>query len=135
MRSKPFEALKRCVVGLALGAWAFSAASSSQALQNTAKIDFSRDVLPIFRQNCFGCHGPTQQMNGFRLDRRRDALRGGTIAVVAPGNSAGSRLYNRLIGSQYGPQMPPTGPLNQEQIKIFKDWIDQGAEWPDDLAG
>ena len=29
------------------------------------------------RQQCYGCHGPTQQMNGFRLDRRRDAMRGG----------------------------------------------------------
>src|SRR5215813_4918985 len=104
MWSKPFESLKLCVAGLVLGTWAFSAASSSQNLQNTAKIDFSRDVLPIFRQNCFGCHGPTQQMNGFRLDRRRDALRGGTIAVIAPSNSAGSRLYHKLIGNKYGPQ-------------------------------
>lgn len=30
MWSKPFESLKRCVVGLALATWAFSAASSSQ---------------------------------------------------------------------------------------------------------
>ena len=31
--------------------------------------------------------------------------------------------------------MPPTGPLAPEQIRIIKDWIDQGADWPDDLAG
>jgi ankyrin repeat protein len=74
-------------------------------------------------------------MNGFRLDRRRDALRGGTIAVIAPGNSAGSRLYQRLIGSQYGPQMPLTGPLSAQEIEIFKKWIDQGAPWPDALSG
>src|SRR4051812_22131627 len=56
-----------------------------------AAVDFVRDVQPILRQSCFGCHGPTQQMNGFRLDRRRDAMRGGTIAVIGPGNSSGSR--------------------------------------------
>lgn len=31
--------------------------------------------------------------------------------------------------------MPPTGPLSPEQIDIIKAWIDQGAEWPDDVSG
>jgi ankyrin repeat protein len=30
--------------------------------------------------------------------------------------------------------MPPTGALSPEQIGIIKAWIDQGAEWPDELA-
>jgi len=74
-------------------------------------------------------------MNAFRLDRRRDAMRGGTIPVIAPGNSQASRFYLKLIGSQYGPQMPPTGALRPEQIAVLKAWIDQGAEWPDEASG
>ena len=31
--------------------------------------------------------------------------------------------------------MPPTGRLKAEQVAIIKAWIDQGAEWPDELAG
>ena len=31
--------------------------------------------------------------------------------------------------------MPPTGPLGADQIDIIKRWIDQGAPWPDELAG
>jgi ankyrin repeat protein/mono/diheme cytochrome c family protein len=100
-----------------------------------APVDFVRDVQPLLRQHCYGCHGPTQQMNGFRLDRRRDAMRGGTIAVIGPGNSDGSRLYQRLIGRQYGQQMPPTGALRPEDIQIIKDWIEQGAVWPDEASG
>jgi ankyrin repeat protein len=103
--------------------------------QSPAKVDFRRDVQPLFKANCIGCHGPAQQMNGFRLDRRSAAMKGGTIAVIGPGNSAGSRLYMRLIGNNYGMQMPPTGPLSQDQINIVKAWIDEGAPWPDDLAG
>jgi ankyrin repeat protein len=103
--------------------------------QGPAKIDFARDVQPIFQAHCIACHGPTQQMNRFRLDRRSDALRGGTISVIGPGNADASRLYLRLIGSEYGVQMPPTGALNTEQIGIIKAWIDQGAEWPDQFAG
>src|SRR5207249_12335675 len=54
------------------------ATSNSPAGPAVAKVDFGRDVQPILRQQCYGCHGPNQQMNGFRLDRRRDAMRGGT---------------------------------------------------------
>ena len=62
-------------------------------------------------------------------------MRCGTLTVIVPGNSAGSHLHLKLIGNKYGPQMPPTGPLAQEQIDVIKAWIDQGAEWPDDLSG
>ena len=113
----------------------FCASAVGLNAQGPGKVDFRRDVQPIFKTYCIGCHGPTQQMNGFRLDRRRDAMRGGTIAVIGPGNSAGSRLYQRLIGDQFGLRMPPTGPLSAEQINIVKAWIDQGAEWPDDVSG
>lgn len=100
-----------------------------------AGIDFKRDVQPIFRDHCISCHGPDQQMNGFRLDRRADAMRGGTQSDIGPGNAQGSRLYHRLTGSSLGPQMPPTGPLSAEQIETIKQWIDEGADWPDDVAG
>ncbi len=103
--------------------------------QVPGKVDFRIDVLPLLKQQCFGCHGPTQQMNGFRLDRRQSALRGGTGVVIVPENSAVSRLYLKLVGKGFGMQMPPTGPLSADQIRILKDWIDQGAEWPDELAG
>jgi len=49
--------------------------------------------------------------------------------------AAGSRLYMRLTGGEYGLQMPPTGPLSAGEINIIKKWIDQGAEWPDALSG
>src|SRR6516165_8692607 len=115
-----------------LSFWAFGGLLPAQT---PAKVDFKRDVQPIFREYCIGCHGPAQQVSGFRLDRRRDALMGGGGVAIGPGSSASSRLYLRLIGNQYGSQMPPTGPLSQEQINVIKAWIDQGAEWPDDVSG
>jgi ankyrin repeat protein len=105
------------------------------AAQSPSKIDFRRDIQPLFQEHCIGCHGPSQQMAGMRLDRRSSAMaiRGGT--TIGPGNAAGSRLYLKLIGTKYGARMPPTGPLSPEQINLIKSWIDQGAEWPDDLSG
>jgi cytochrome c551/c552 len=101
----------------------------------SAQVDFQRDVRPIFREHCFSCHGPDQQMNGFRLDRRADALRGGTQSDIGPGNAQGSRLYHRLIGTAFGLQMPPAGRLSDGQIETIKQWIDEGATWPDAVAG
>ncbi len=74
-------------------------------------------------------------MSGMRLDKRSSAMgiRAGT--TIGPGNAEGSRLYLKLISAKYGSQMPPTGPLSAEQIGLIKVWIDQGAEWPDDLSG
>ena len=114
----------------------FAAFYGTLNAQSPAKIDFQRDVQPIFKANCIGCHGRAQQLNSFRLDRRRDAMRGGTIAVIAPGSSQSSHLYLRLIGKDtIGMPMPPTGSLPAVQTEIIKSWIDQGAVWPDAASG
>src|SRR6266478_7492067 len=81
--------------------------------QNPAKVDFGRDVLPILRQNCVGCHGPAQQISGLRLDRKSAVI---SRRGVVPGSSENSFLFHRVSGSEYGMQMPPTGPLKPEQI-------------------
>jgi hypothetical protein len=103
--------------------------------QVPARIDFQRDVQPIFREHCISCHGPDQQLSGLRLDRRADAMRGGSQSDIGPGHSGGSRLYHRLIGTTFGPQMPPAAPLTGDQIETIKQWIDEGAEWPDEASG
>ena len=119
---------------LAAIAAAVCTGTATGAQQAPAKVDFATQVQPIFRQYCVDCHGVKEQKNGFRLDRRSDAMRGGTIAVIGPGNSAGSRMYHKLIGDKFGPQMPPTGSLSPSHIETIKRWIDEGAEWPDALA-
>lgn len=95
-----------------------------------AAIDFNRDVKPIFREYCWACHGPTQQMATLRLDQREAALIAGRGKMaIMPGGSDRSLVYRRVAGIDK-PQMPPTGPLTPEQIGIIKDWLDQGAQWP-----
>src|SRR5687767_11634803 len=64
--------------------------------QSPARVDFARDVEPILRESCTGCHGPEQQLGGFRLDQRT-AARG--INRIRPGSSATSRVYLRISGS------------------------------------
>src|SRR5829696_1815506 len=109
--------------------------TAASAAAQPSSIDFARDVQPIFREHCYSCHGPSQQFGGFRLDRRSDAMRGGSQADIGPGNADGSRLYHRVAGAGLGPQMPPAGPLPSDQIDIIRQWLDEGAVWPDASAG
>ena len=125
-------------IGLTVAIASVVFATSDAAQESSGdKVDYARDVQPILRQQCYGCHGPTKQTNGFRLDRRSDAMRGSTVnpGLIRPGNSAASFMFARIASDAFGPQMPPTGAMRPEQIATIKAWIDQGAEWPDALAG
>jgi ankyrin repeat protein len=112
-------------------AGALCAAFASRAVAQTPTVDYERDVRPILSNRCFGCHGPRQQQSGLRLDLRQNALRGGDYGVViVPGQSAESKLIRRLIGSDAGLQMPPTGELPPHEIEVLRAWIDAGADMP-----
>ncbi len=129
--------IRAVIIAVALASEALAAhpGTLQVATAPQAKVDFVRDVQPIFRQQCYSCHGPNVHQNGFRLDRRAEAMRGGTISVIGR-DSATSRLYMRVAGIKgYGPQMPPTGPLKPEQIEVIRRWIDEGAEWPESASG
>ncbi|MBL8293708.1 MAG: c-type cytochrome, partial [Bryobacterales bacterium] len=98
-----------------------------------AAADFVRDVQPVFQKKCSGCHGASMQSSGLRLDNRDAALKGGYSGpVIVPGQSAGSRLYRLVAGLDSKLRMPPAGPaLSPGEVAALKEWIDEGAVWPD----
>jgi mono/diheme cytochrome c family protein len=92
------------------------------------RIDFVKEVQPIFATMCISCHGPKQQKGGLRLDRRDGPLRTGN---VLPGKGEHSPLLRRVAGLGDEPRMPPKGPrLTPRQVAVLRAWIDQGADWP-----
>jgi uncharacterized membrane protein len=97
------------------------------------KIDFIRDVQPIFAQSCYECHGPQKRRGQLRLDNKRSTFDGGNSGpAVVPGKSAESVLIKRVLGQGIQKRMPVDHPpLNDEQTKILVTWIDQGANWPE----
>jgi hypothetical protein len=108
------------------------------AAQAPARVDYARDIQPLVRANCYGCHGLSQRSGNFRMDLRRDVMPnrvGANNARIVPGNSGTSKVYLRISGTSGGAQMPPTGALGPDDIATIKSWIDQGADWPDELAG
>src|SRR5262245_41800471 len=98
------------------------------------KVDYKQDIQPLLAQNCYSCHGPEVQQAGLRLDLRQNALRGGDYGpVIKIGDSAASKLIRRLVDGDGGLQMPPDGPLSNEEIGMLRAWIDQGAEFRTDI--
>ena len=97
-----------------------------------AKTDFSRDIEPILKRKCIGCHNAQLSQNGLRLDAGEFALKGGYSGpVIVPGKSADSKLIHRVASSTKGFMMPPAGPaVTAAEVGLLRAWIDQGAAWP-----
>ncbi|HJS06259.1 MAG TPA: PSD1 and planctomycete cytochrome C domain-containing protein [Pirellulales bacterium] len=108
---------------------------SRRASPKERKIDFARDIQPIFAKHCYSCHGPESEESGFRLDARERALAGGDYGpAIVKGKSDKSPLAMRIAGLGDDERMPPEGggkPLSTEQVALLRAWIDQGAFWPD----
>ncbi len=101
----------------------------------THQVDFNREIRPILSDNCFACHGPDekQRVANLRLDQRESifAARNG-YRIVVPGDSASSRLIERITTSNKSIHMPPVSSgyaLNVDQIGLLRDWVAQGAKW------
>jgi hypothetical protein len=65
-------------------------------------------------------------------------LRGGDSgeAAIVPGDSGKSELLRRILSADKDEMMPPKGDrLSAGEIQMLRDWIDQGASWPDAFAG
>ena len=114
------------------------AAAGSACAEESAQVDFSRDIRPLLSQYCFACHGPDESSReaDLRLDRADAALAelaSGTTAVV-PGKPEASELLARITSDDPEQRMPPAASghaLNDEQIDRFRHWIAAGAKYDD----
>ena len=120
------------IVALMLAAGAITPAISNSAAHYwlQQKVDFIRDIQPVFQANCYQCHGSGKGQSQLRLVNKALAMK-----VIVPGNSRDSRLMHRILGLGGEAPMPMGGePLKPGQIDLIRTWIDQGAEWPESAS-
>src|SRR5690348_10146418 len=98
-------------------------------------VDFNRDLRPIFSETCFKCHGPdaNKRKGKLRFDTREGAFADheGRKPFV-PGDLDHSEAWRRLNAAGTDDLMPPAASgmkLTPQQIKLFGDWIRQGAHY------
>lgn len=96
------------------------------------KIDFWRDIDPIFKRVCYECHDAKEQKGELRMDSREAQLKGGEGGPsIIPGDSKKSLTMIRIRGEGEDPRMPKKKPpLSEHEIALIAKWIDTGAEWP-----
>ncbi len=90
-------------------------------------ISYTRQVLPILRANCVGCHKPGKSKGGLDLTTHAALMQGGKDgAVVKPTDVKASSLADSISGTE--PEMPKEGePLSEAEVTLMKAWIAQGA--------
>jgi hypothetical protein len=97
------------------------------------KVDFARDVEPLLKRTCITCHSETLPQAGLALTTRAAALQGGFSGpAISPGDPGASLLVQRVMGKGDAPRMPMgLPPLTQAEIATLKQWVTEGAAWPE----
>ncbi|MCU0226272.1 MAG: PSD1 and planctomycete cytochrome C domain-containing protein [Bryobacterales bacterium] len=125
--------IKGWIDGMAAAPDATLASTAPDASRTSSEpVDFHRDIEPIFKANCHGCHAGAKPQSQLRLDVGAAALRGGLSGkVIVPGDSKSSRLIHRVKGMGGEQRMPlRMQPLSTAQVALLERWIDAGAVWP-----
>jgi mono/diheme cytochrome c family protein len=92
---------------------------------------FEAKVRPLLINRCFGCHADSAS-GGLRLDSRDAALKGGKDGVViVAGQPEKSLLVSAVHYQNPSLKMPPSSPMNSEEVGILEQWIRDGAPWPE----
>ncbi|HYE33430.1 MAG TPA: SUMF1/EgtB/PvdO family nonheme iron enzyme [Methylomirabilota bacterium] len=108
----------------------------SEKLVQVKRIDFVRDIQPILETSCVACHKEGHDEGGLRIDTEELALKSGDSGPsIIPGRASESSFWKlTVLPADHDDLMPPKskgGPLPKEQTDLIKEWIDQGALWPD----
>ena len=101
---------------------------SFQVLNGAETPDFARDVRPILKRNCAGCHTGASAQASLDVRSRASLMKGGVSgAAIVAGSAESSLLYRRVLSGQ----MPPTGRLAKEDVTVLRGWIESGARAED----
>jgi len=98
------------------------------------KIDFAKQIRPIFADSCYKCHAGQKHKGDLKLDSVEAFQKGGKDGkVLEPGQPDKSDLYRRIVLPKGDDDvMPPKGdPLPKEKTDLVKQWIAQGADFGD----
>jgi hypothetical protein len=91
-----------------------------------AGLTFEKDVLPIFKNKCVGCHGVAKKKGGVDLRTVTALLKGGENGPsIVPGSSAKSLLWEQLQTNRMPPGKTKLTPAEKDTIK---KWINARAK-------
>lgn len=104
----------------------------SYAASADQPILFSRDVAPIFIQNCTSCHNAKKAEGSYRIDTFAELLKPGDSGESPVALEAGheSELLRRLTTADAFERMPEgSDSLPADEIDVIRRWLDEGAKF------
>jgi len=92
------------------------------------KVSFEREVVPLLRARCHGCHQPAKSKGKLDLTRYGSLMRS-EDPVVVPGKPEESLLLDLVTPfDDEAPEMPEDAdPLSAEEVDVLRRWIAEGA--------
>ncbi len=99
-----------------------------------AELAYDRDIAPIFRSYCAGCHNEREMEGEFSLETYAGLREGGDKGdPIRPGESERSYLI-RVLEGRSKPKMPPADEpqVPPGELATLKEWIAQGAPGPEE---
>jgi WD40 repeat protein len=122
-RRSGFAKISRLLLctGLTLG-------SDFRLLAADSAVSYYRDVVPLLKRSCTGCHHPGKLKGDLDLTGYPAFLKGGKHgASFVAGKPAESRVVEEISGDE--PNMPKEGdPLTKEEVALIERWIKDGAK-------
>lgn len=121
-------------------------------LKTDKKIDFVKEIKPIFEKACINCHADNMRRpkGKYSMSTREKTIKGGrselkaiilkksdksplvymiSDAITAYGDDdAGEDYWMPLVSKREKYKK-----LTQKQVSLIRTWIDQGAVWPKDV--
>ncbi len=109
-------AVAACAVGFSLGLVAAE-----------KPVSWYRDVTPIFKRSCNGCHNPNKLKGGVDTSTHTGLLKPGKHGPnFIAGDPAQSLVIEQVSGKE--PEMPKEGdPLSEAEVALLRRWIQEGA--------
>lgn len=97
----------------------------------THRVDFAKEIKPLFEASCVKCHAKGKDKGGFSIETREAFLKGGETGPAAViGKSADSYVVGLVAGIDPDEVMPKKGSKwTAEQVGLLRAWIDQGMPW------
>lgn len=120
MKSHPFATLTRSL------AWSLIASSTLIAAE--APVSWWRDVTPLFKRSCNGCHNPNKLKGEVDTSTFAGLMKPGKHGPnLTPGDPARSLLITSITGKE--PDMPKEGEaLSAAEVALITRWIQEGAK-------
>jgi len=123
----------RRFVALSLLVLATSALAADEPKTETGPVSFSKQIQPIFRMHCQGCHQPAKKGGEYVMTTFDTLLSGGESgeAAIVPGQPEKSAIIAQVTPGADGKAAMPKDkdkPLTSVEIELLTRWIAEGAK-------